>query len=93
MALVNRMSNRQAVIGDLYFIDQKTLVDAREPPAYLDDIYSMGQVFVRMFYGKYASLVGWWGPYIEGRMLVGYVEGFEGCCHALRMWCSIVYPA
>jgi len=55
VALVNRMSNRQAVIGDLYFIDQKTLVDAREPPAYLDDIYSMGQVFVRMFYGKYAT--------------------------------------
>eukprot|EP00667_Euglena_gracilis_P010014 EG_transcript_10186 len=55
VALVNRTSSRKAVIGDLYFMDQKTLVQGQQAPDYMDDIYSMGQVFSRMFYGKYAS--------------------------------------
>jgi hypothetical protein len=55
VALVNRSSNRKAVIGDVYFMDQKTLVQGGEPPDFPDDVYSMGQVFARMFYGKYAT--------------------------------------
>mmetsp|Transcript_134882 Transcript_134882/g.233788 ORF Transcript_134882/g.233788 Transcript_134882/m.233788 type:complete len:98 (+) Transcript_134882:129-422(+) len=42
-------------MGDIYFLDQESLVKAGEPPSRKDDIFAMGQVFTRMFYGRYAT--------------------------------------
>ncbi|CAE7036127.1 Ppm1l [Symbiodinium natans] len=58
IALVNRTSERQqghAALGDFYFIDVDSLVTKELPYTLDDDVYSLGEVFVRILFGRYAT--------------------------------------
>lgn len=58
IALVNRTSTRMvghAALGDFYYIDIDALVTKALPYNLEDDIYSMGEVFVRILYGQHAT--------------------------------------
>ena len=58
IALVNRSSERvqgHAALGDFYFIDVDSLVTKELPYTLDDDIYSLGEVFVRILFGRYAT--------------------------------------
>lgn len=58
ISLVNRSSLRvqgHAALGDFYFIDVDSLVTKELPYTLDDDIYSLGEVFVRILYGRYAT--------------------------------------
>jgi len=59
IALVNRTSSRGTVrsapLGDFYFMDVDSLVSRDLPYTLDDDIYSLGEVFVRILYGSYAT--------------------------------------
>ena len=58
IALVDRSSQRlrgHAALGDFYFIDVDSLVTKELPYTLDDDIYSLGEVFVRILYGRYGS--------------------------------------
>ncbi|CAJ1398379.1 unnamed protein product, partial [Effrenium voratum] len=58
ISLVNRSSARlqgHAALGDFYFIDVDSLVTKELPYTLDDDIYSLGEVFVRILYGRYAT--------------------------------------
>eukprot|EP00929_Paragymnodinium_shiwhaense_P071971 TRINITY_DN36543_c0_g1_i1.p1 TRINITY_DN36543_c0_g1~~TRINITY_DN36543_c0_g1_i1.p1 ORF type:complete len:721 (+),score=61.31 TRINITY_DN36543_c0_g1_i1:68-2230(+) len=58
IALVNRTSRREdahSVLGDFYFVDVDSLVTKNLPYTLDDDVYSLGEIFVRMLYGSYAT--------------------------------------
>eukprot|EP00439_Symbiodinium_sp_Y106_P064520 s233_g10.t1 len=58
IALVNRSSAREqghAALGDFYFIDVDSLVTKELPYTRDDDVYSLGEVFVRILFGRYAT--------------------------------------
>jgi len=58
IALVNRSSTRvtgHAALGDFYFIDVDSLVNKGLAYTLDDDIYSMGEVFIRILYGEHAT--------------------------------------
>lgn len=59
IALVNRTSSRGVVrsapLGDFYFMDVESLVKKELPYTLDDDIYSLGEVFVRILYGNYGT--------------------------------------
>ena len=58
ISLVNRSSTRpqgHAALGDFYFIDVDSLVTKELPYTLDDDIYSLGEVFVRILFGRYAT--------------------------------------
>ncbi|CAK9118780.1 unnamed protein product [Durusdinium trenchii] len=63
ISLVNRSSQRlqgHAALGDFYFIDVDSLVTKELPYTLDDDIYSLGEVFVRILFGRYATGVDLW---------------------------------
>eukprot|EP00445_Apocalathium_hangoei_P013815 CAMPEP_0203868668 /NCGR_PEP_ID=MMETSP0359-20131031/17243_1 /ASSEMBLY_ACC=CAM_ASM_000338 /TAXON_ID=268821 /ORGANISM="Scrippsiella Hangoei, Strain SHTV-5" /LENGTH=760 /DNA_ID=CAMNT_0050787121 /DNA_START=38 /DNA_END=2320 /DNA_ORIENTATION=- len=62
IALVNRNSSRGtppqvcwAPLGDFYFMDTDSLCKQRMAYSLDDDVYSLGEVFVRILYGSYAT--------------------------------------
>ena len=58
ISLVNRSSQRlqgHAALGDFYFIDVNSLVSKELPYTLDDDVYSLGEVFVRILFGRYAT--------------------------------------